>query len=203
MEEAVKLKDHSQAVLEAVKEKKKGNRFILGIDGLSRSGKTTLTKSLCESLKEQDIPHIVFHIDDHIVEKKRRYDTGRDEWFEYYFLQWDLQDIREHFFENLLLGKTFSLNYYDSSADSHTLKTIQLPEECFIIVEGVFLQRQEWRDYFDYVVFLDCPKNRRFQRERKETQEQLKKFQNRYWKAEDFYMKAVSPRQKCDMVLRV
>ncbi|WP_409254208.1 kinase [Bacillus sp. SCS-153A] len=197
------MKDHSQSVLKAVEKKKKGNRFILGVDGLSRSGKTTFTESLCESLKKQDIAHAVFHIDDYIVEKERRYGTGRDEWFEYYFLQWDLHKIRHEFFEKLLLAKEFTLRYYDQSEDSHTLKPIELPEECFIIVEGVFLQRQEWRDFFDYVVFLDCPQKSRFHRENKETQKKLKKFQDRYWKAEDFYMKAVSPRQKADMVLRV
>jgi uridine kinase len=197
------LKDYSQTLIKLVKEKKMANRFILGIDGLSRSGKTTVTKALCEKLKEQDIIHAVFHIDDHIVERKKRYHTGRDEWFEYYFLQWDLHDIRQNFFEKLLLAKEFDLSYYDNSTDSYFPRTIELPEECLIIVEGVFLQRQEWRDFFDYVVFLDCPQKKRFLRETEETQKNLEKFQNRYWKAEDFYLKAVSPRQKADKVLQV
>ncbi|WP_421385149.1 kinase [Bacillus salacetis] len=196
------MKDHSNTLLKLVKNKKKGSRFILGIDGLSRSGKTTLTQTLCEKFHTHNITHTVFHIDDHIVERKRRYHTGRDEWFEYYFLQWDLHEIRQSFFENLLLAKQLNLNFYDTSTDSHKAETIELPEECVIIVEGVFLQRQEWRDFFDYVVYLDCPQNKRFLREDVETQKNLEKFQNRYWKAENFYLKAVSPKQKADMVLK-
>ncbi|WP_420808739.1 kinase [Bacillus salacetis] len=194
---------HSHALLKLVKGKKRGNRFILGIDGLSRSGKTTLTHSLCKHLKEEGIAHAVFHIDDYIVERKRRYNTGRDEWFEYYFLQWDLHDIRQNLLEKLLLSKEIALSFYDPGSDSHDVRSIQLPEECLIIVEGVFLQRQEWRSFFDYMVFLDCPQEERFLRESEETQRNREKFKSRYWKAEDFYLKAVSPRKKADLVFNV
>ncbi|WP_456271022.1 kinase [Bacillus sp. AK031] len=195
------MEEYSNTLLNLIKEKKTGNRFLFGIDGLSRSGKTTLTKKFCGLLKENNIPHSVFHIDDHIVTRKDRYNTGRDEWFEYYFLQWDLHEIRQHFFENLILSRKFDLNFYDNETDTHSPKTIELPDDCIIVVEGVFLQRQEWRDYFDYVVFLDCPRDIRFDRESDEAQQLLDKFEKRYWKAEEFYQKAVSPKQKADLVL--
>lgn len=195
------VKDHSETILEMVMEKKTGNRFILGLDGLSRAGKTTLSKSLCEKFEEYKLPYVVFHIDDHIVERKRRYNTGRDEWFEYYFLQWDLHELRQNFFERLLLTKKLNLQYYEKESDAHTDRTIELPDECVILVEGIFLQRQEWRGFFDYVVFLDSPQKTRFSREEEESQKNLDKFQNRYWKAEEFYLKAVSPKQKASLVL--
>ena len=44
-----------------------------------------------------------------------------------------------------------------------------------IVIEGVFLQRKEWRDFFHYMVYLDCPRETRFLRESEETQ---KTFQN-------------------------
>ncbi|MGD6801759.1 kinase [Rossellomorea vietnamensis] len=197
------MEDHLQHLLQVVKEKKQAKRYILAIDGLSRAGKTTLTERFCQKLKDEDISHTTFHIDDHIVEKKKRYNTGRDEWFEYYFLQWDLHGIRNNFFEKLLLSKNFSLLFYDGLSDTHKEQMIDLPEECIIIVEGVFLQRQEWRGYLDFVVFLDCPKEIRFKRENEQTQRDLEKFRNRYWKAEDFYLKAVSPKQKADLVLQL
>ncbi|WP_113927833.1 kinase [Bacillus sp. P14.5] len=197
------MEDHLQQLIKAVKENKNAKRFILAIDGLSRSGKTTLTENLCQELEKENIPHTVFHIDDHIVEKKKRYNTGRDEWFEYYFLQWDLHSIRQNFFKKLHFSKTLNLHFYDGTLDSHTQQSIYLPEECVIIVEGVFLQRQEWRGFLDFTVFLDCPKEIRFQRESEQTQKNPDKFRNRYWKAEDFYLKAVSPKQKADLVLQL
>ncbi|WP_367281297.1 hypothetical protein [Planococcus liqunii] len=62
------------------------SRTILGIDGFSRTGKTKLSKELEARLREQGLAVYVFHIDDFIVEKKRRYGTGLEEWQEYYFL---------------------------------------------------------------------------------------------------------------------
>ncbi len=49
------------------------NRFVIGVDGLSRSGKTTFVKRLEGELKQKSIPFHIFHIDDHIAERDKRY----------------------------------------------------------------------------------------------------------------------------------
>ena len=43
-----------------VMKKHKENRFILGIDGLSRSGKTTFVANLKENMKQEGIPFHIF-----------------------------------------------------------------------------------------------------------------------------------------------
>lgn len=50
-------------------------RLVLGIDGLSRSGKTTFVAELMSRMSQYQKPICIFHIDDHIVERKKRYDT--------------------------------------------------------------------------------------------------------------------------------
>ncbi len=57
-----------------------GKRFVLGIDGLSRLGKTTLVKQLEQKLKQKGASFYIFHIDDHIVERNKRYHTKFEEW---------------------------------------------------------------------------------------------------------------------------
>ena len=42
---------------------------------------------------------------------------------------------------------------------------VQIPIVGVIVIEGVFLQRKEWRDFFHYMVYLDCPRETRFLRE--------------------------------------
>ena len=81
------------------------------------------------------------------------------------------------------------------------MKEIQLPLVGVIIVEGVFLQRKEWRDFFHYMVYLDCSRETRFLRESPETQKNLSKFQSRYWKAEEHYLEAELPRERADLVI--
>lgn len=191
------------SIIKLIPELKQRERFLLGIDGLSRSGKTTLVKHVYEKLQEKDIPCSIFHIDDHIVERKKRYDTGHAEWFEYYYLQWNIDWLENNFFRLLKTDEELLLSFYKNDTDCHETKHVTLPETGVIIVEGVFLQRKEWKQYFDSVVYLDCPREKRFSRETNKTQQNLKKFQKRYWKAEEYYVQTESPAAAANLVLHV
>ena len=184
-----------------VMKKHKENRFILGIDGLSRSGKTTFVANLKENMKQESIPFHIFHIDDHIVERNKRYDTGFEEWYEYYYLQWDIEWLRQKFFRKLQNETKLKLPFYNDKTDSCEMKKVQIPIVGVIVIEGVFLQRKEWRDFFHYMVYLDCPRETRFLRESPETQKNLSKFKNRYWKAEDYYLETELPKDRADLVI--
>ncbi|CAG9614070.1 Uridine kinase [Bacillus rhizoplanae] len=196
------MKDHFVTLLHLISNLEIDGRFILGVDGLSRSGKTTLVKKLSEAVKEKNIPFYVFHIDDHIVERKKRYNTGHEEWYEYYYLQWDITWLRDHFFDKLGFSNDLILPFYNNESDTQSIKSIKLPNTCVIVIEGVFLQRKEWRSFYDYVVYLDCPRNKRFLRENEHTQQNISKFQNRYWKAEEFYINTESPTNIANLVLQ-
>ncbi|HDR7566146.1 uridine kinase [Bacillus mycoides] len=187
-------------IMKVIKEHK-DERFILGIDGLSRSGKTTLVKELEADMKQSGIPFHIFHIDDHITERNKRYNTGFAEWYEYYNLQWDIEWLQRNFFWKLQSDIQVQLPFYHDETDICEMKEIQLPLVGVIIVEGVFLQRKEWRNFFHYMVYLDCSRETRFLRESEETQKNLPKFQSRYWKAEEYYLEAELPRDRADLVV--
>ncbi len=176
-------------------------RFIIGIDGLSRSGKTTFVKKFSAMLEEKGLQNITIHLDDHIVERTKRYATGEEEWLEYYSLQWDVDLLKESLFGNLVHSNEMLLPFYDEMLDRTMLKKLDLTGMKIVIVEGVFLQREEWKKYLDYTVFIDCPRNVRFARESLQTQQNIKKFKNRYWKAEDYYLERVKPVEKADNVI--
>lgn len=176
-------------------------RFVLGIDGLSRAGKTTFVKKLASMLESKKIQNMIIHIDDHIVERKSRYNTGQDEWQEYYYLQWDIESLKEILFEKLSYSNELELPFYDHALDRHEYKELNIADKKVIIVEGIFLLRKEWNSYFDFTVFLDCPREVRFSRESLKTQLNIEKFNKRYWKAEDFYLEKVRPIEKAHLIL--
>ncbi|MGV2620590.1 UNVERIFIED_CONTAM: kinase [Halobacillus marinus] len=176
-------------------------RVIVGIDGWSRSGKTTFVHHLCQRFEEEGIHTVVFHLDDHIVNRKDRYQTGYPSWQEYYYFQWKVKWLQEHLFRFVREKDKVCLPYYASDADDHQWKETRLPEACVIFIEGVFLQREEWRTFLDYVVFLDCDRDVRFQRESSETQKDIHKFRERYWPAEDHYLLQVDPTGLADHVI--
>ncbi|MCR8848184.1 kinase [Rossellomorea sp. SC111] len=181
---------------------KSQNRYILGIDGLSRSGKTTLVKQLQETLDNEEIEYYFFHIDDHIVEREGRYNTGFEEWYEYFQLQWDVDWLKRNFFEKLIDCDQINLPYYHSDTDTQEIRTVTLPKTGLIVIEGVFLQRKEWQGFFDKVLFLDCSQERRFMRETKTTKRNREKFERRYWKAEEYYINTFKPLDSADIVIK-
>lgn len=180
---------------------REGQRRVIGLDGLSRSGKTTLTRKVENFLHTRNFPVIVFHLDDYIVERSKRYNTGHAEGYEYYHLQWDIEALRIDLFEKLKSAKTISLPVYEDDADRHVMQKADLPDACVILVEGVFLQRKEWRPYLDNVVFLSCPREIRFARESESTQKNRQKFIDRYWKGEDYYLQTEKPELAADLVV--
>lgn len=112
---------HTAEIINVMK-KHKENRFILGIDGLSRSGKTTFATNLKENMKQESIPFHIFHIDDHIVERNRRYHTNHEEWHEYYHLQWDIEWLRQEFFQKLQHETKLKLPFYHEETDICEMK---------------------------------------------------------------------------------
>lgn len=183
--------------------------FLVALDGLGGAGKTVLAEKLDTGLKLKD-KLIVIHLDDYIVKRANRYHTGKEEWYEYYFLQWDAAMIRENLLFQLHMSpSTITLPFYEKEKDQLKPKTIQIPDEAIIIMEGVFLQRPEWRVFYDVIIYLDCPKEIRHQRVLQrdsylgDRQERLEKYTKRYWPAEDYYVKTIRPEQTADIVYSV
>ena len=96
------MEDKITTLLKNIPKVEKGKKVVLGIDGLSRSGKTTIVRSIEQPIQEKDILSCVLHIDDYIVEREKRYSTGNEEWYEYYNLQWDVEWLKENLFKNLV-----------------------------------------------------------------------------------------------------
>ncbi|MBN9656277.1 AAA family ATPase [Halobacillus sp. GSS1] len=167
-----------EEILQRLPSLNEGEKFILGIDGLSRSGKTTLTQKIQNELQKVPVPIVTYHIDDYIVERQKRYHTGYEPWYEYYFLQWDVQALKGELFKALE------------------------KENGLVILEGVFLQREEWRKFFDFVVYLQCSRELRFSREGEGTRKKITKFKERYWKAEDYYIETVDPERQADLIVK-
>lgn len=160
-------------------------------------------KKLQACLHEKGFSVTVLHLDDYIVQRNRRYHISYEEWHEYYHLQWDVQALQESLFKKLKDKTVLQLCKYNPDSDTHQIEKISLLHTDLIIMEGVFLQRKEWREFFDFILYLDCSKETRFARESKETQQNLNKFKNRYWKAEDYYVNTEYPKERANMVFKV
>ena len=179
--------------------------FIVAIDGLSGSGKTTMV----EQLRDLANDVMVFHIDDFIVERFKRYGTGESEAMEYYARQWDVDLLVETLFKPLQEGQAkLTLPYYERDRDEVIDRTVEITPNGLVLIEGIFLLRDEWRNYFDYVVYLDCPQEVRYERVlHRDTYigdlaERLDKYTRRYWPGEAHYLETVNPKGKADHIVQ-
>ena len=200
--------DHMEQIKRWLREQNEhhqGTRpLVVAIDGLSGSGKTTLVSSLADETT------YVFHIDDYIVERTKRYDTGEEEAYEYYALQWDVASIRQVLFEPLSQGVTnLNLPYYDKENDCIVPRHVNLDGYSCVLIEGVFLQRPEWQGFVDSVVYLDCPRSIRYDRVLKrdayigDLEARRQKYERRYWPAERAYETTIQPKRRATICMRI
>lgn len=181
--------------------------FVIGIDGLSGAGKTTLVNQLESELKEM-FQIVVIHMDDHIVERNRRYNTGYAEWYEYYYLQWEIKELTEKLFKSIRKDHKITLPYYEKAIDKNINKTISIPPDSIILIEGIFLQRKEWSTLFDYVIYIECPREIRYERVLKRDQyignrqEIIDKYKRRYWLGEKHYLEMEDPIRTANKVYK-
>ena len=189
------------------KHNKINHPFIVGVDGLGGAGKTTFVKNLKEELKDNGHEVITIHMDDYIVESSKRYKTGYEEWYEYYYLQWNIDLLLTELFQPLFNGANMvNLPLYNRTNDTISKQRIHTPSNSIVLIEGIFIQRREWREFFNFVIFMDCPhkvrKDRVLNRDKYigDYQYRLNKYQNRYWIAEDNYIEIENPLEKADVL---
>ncbi len=182
--------------------------FILGIDGLGGSGKTTYAFSLQNALKNEGIPVEVLHIDDFIHPKEIRYDHNKPNWECYYTSQWRYDYLMKELLNPIQSRQKINkeIEIYDKQNDGYLKRHITLPTDSILIIEGVFIQRSELRSYFDYVIYVDENKENRLQRVLKrdtyigDKKAIFEKYEKRYFPAEDQYILDYNPKQKANYI---
>lgn len=182
---------------------------IVGIDGLGGAGKSTVSEELYRLLGEENYSVSVLHIDDFIHPKAVRYNDSYAEWECYYDLQWRYDYLINEVIMPIKRGDFNSkIELYDKDNDTYYLSETDIPSGSIVIIEGIFLQREELRDAFDFMIYIDIPEEVRLERVLERDgyigdKEQIKaKYNNRYFPAERHYVKTCSPCDKADCVVR-
>lgn len=183
--------------------------LIIGIDGLGGAGKSTISSKISDTLNQKGYNTIVLHIDDFIHPKSVRYNSNYPEWECYYNLQWRYDYLIDNIINPIRNGNNFNkqIELYNKENDTYILQKFDIPKDSIIIVEGVFLQRKELKNCFDYIIYMDIPENIRLNRVLKRDlyignkQQIIDKYNNRYFPAQDYYLKECQPKQNANYIL--
>ncbi len=181
---------------------------IIGIDGLGGAGKSTICEALREKLSDHGYQVVLLHIDELITKRNVRYNSQYPEWQCYYDLQWRFDYFNNivNQMKNVQYGEV-EIEIYDKDNDDYAIQKEILGDKILILVEGIFLQRKEYDQIFDYMIYIDVPEVVRLQRVLRrdiyigDDKEITEKYENRYFPAERKYVEEYSPMEKADYII--
>lgn len=100
------------------------------------------------------------------------------------------------------------IELYDKDNDRYILSDTDIPVGSVVIIEEIFLQREELENLFDFMIYIDVPEETRLKRvlERDgdigDKEQIAAKYNSRYFPAERYYCEHLSPTEKAGLVIR-
>jgi uridine kinase len=182
--------------------------FIIGINGIDASGKTSFAKSLTSFLQNNSFQTQLVHLDDFHNPKSIRY-SGKNEFDNYYNHSFDLKTLIVEILEPIAklqpINKT--LQILNLETDNYDLqRTYNINSQTVVILEGVFLFRPELSKYLDYRLFLKVSFKTALKRAYLRDFQYLgadleKKYSQKYFPAQMRYLKEIKPLDLADLVI--
>ena len=133
-------------------------RSLVALDGVDGSGKTTFAVRLASLLSPR--PVVTIHLDDFLHPSNIRHARGRDSAEGFWLDTYDYEA-----FEACVLRPlgpqgdgTYRTRSFDADADRVTTSpTLSAAPDSIVLVDGMFLHRDELLGRWDFSIFLDVP----------------------------------------------
>jgi phosphoglycolate phosphatase-like HAD superfamily hydrolase/uridine kinase len=184
--------------------KQKDRAFVIGINGIDCSGKSTFAKALESYLKAQGRPTQLIAIDDFHNPQDIRY-SGSSPADNYYHKSFNIEKLVNKLLKPVheRADVATSLNLLNLETDEYDItKRYSIRRDTIVILEGVFLFRKELADFIDYKIYLDIPFNlcRKRARERDDPTT-FNKYDEKYLPAQRKYILDCSPLSQSEIVI--
>ena len=165
--------------------------LLVAIDGLGGAGKSTFANDLARRLRACQISAEIVHMDDFYLPSTQRPQVEQQE--NQIGSAFDWQRLRDQVLTPLSLGQRVVYQRYDWSADE-LADWIPLTATAVVIVEGVYTLRHELRSYYDFSVWVDCPRAVRLARGiARDGKEARRQWEEEWMPQEDRYLASQLP----------
>lgn len=166
--------------------------FVIGIDGNSAAGKTTLSACLSE-LYSCEIVHMDdFFLPPSLRTSERLEEPGGNVHYERF-----AEEVKE----GIQSKKTFSYQIF-SCHEMNYVGVRQIPNSEMLIVEGAYSMRPEFRELYDFKIFMKLPLEIQLQRIRNRNGEEMcQTFKDKWIPMENKYFQTFQVKQICDYVI--
>lgn len=180
---------------------------LVAVDGVDGVGKTVLADELAAVLARRGDRAVRVGIDGFHRPRRERYARGRSSPEGYFHDSFDLGSFRRCVVEPVRAGgghvRTAA---FDHRADAAVAGDEVDVDGAVVLVDGVFLQRDELRGVWDLAVFLRAPFEATYARmsARDGTPEDPEDpFNRRYLEGQRLYLRTCRPEERADVVLDV
>jgi uridine kinase len=138
-----------------------GNAIVrVAVDGVSGAGKTSFADTLATVLRSAGRATIRASADDFHRPKVQRYRLGRDSPDGHFLDSYDYVAMRRELLDPLSPdgSRRYRTAVFDCALDRAVMSPVCIaPARAILIVDGLFLQREELCEYWDVSIFLDVP----------------------------------------------
>jgi uridine kinase len=180
---------------------------VVAVDGVDGAGKTTFAWQLAAAIEDAGRPAIVVHEDDFLAPRQVRYRLGRDSPEGYFRDSYDVPALIDHVIEPLQPGgdRKVRRRVFDHRTDTRLDAPVEeVPVDAVVIVEGMFLHRDELAEVWDWSVLLEVPFTesvRRLAQRDGSHPDPEHPSMRRYVEGQRIYLKSCQPRTRTAIVL--
>jgi uridine kinase len=159
---------------------RKQKTLLIGIDGCGGAGKSILARTIKNNLPDVTI----VQMDD------------------FYFKDdFDWQRLKLRVLEPLSKNLAAEYQRYDWQAEI-LAEWHKIEAGGIVIIEGIYSMRKELADFYDYKIWVDCPREIRLKRGLERDGEAMRgKWEDDWMPAEDFYVENGLPRERADLII--
>jgi uridine kinase len=179
----------------------------VAVDGVSGAGKTTFADELTAQLRQAGRSVIRASVDDFHRPKAQRYRLGRDSPDGHYLESYDYERLRRELLDPLLPGgsRLYRSTIFDCARDrAIATEPVLAQDGSILVVDGLFLNRDELQHYWDVSIFLTVPFDIAIERcaRRDGSARGVTDASNRrYIVGETRYIKECRPRERASIVI--
>jgi uridine kinase len=133
---------------------------VIAVDGVDGSGKTTFAGGLASAIEAAGRPAVIVHEDDFLAPREVRYRLGRASPEGFFRDSYDLAALIGQVLDPLGPGgdRRVRRRIFDHRTDALIDSPVEeVSMDAVVIVEGMFLHRDELVNRWDWSVFLDVP----------------------------------------------
>ncbi|WP_197022221.1 hypothetical protein [Candidatus Blastococcus massiliensis] len=135
-----------------------GEHVVVAIDGVDGAGKTVFADQLAAALPACGRPAVRASVDDFHRSRGVRYRRGRRSSEGFWLDSYDYPALERELLYPLRAGAPVRLRWHDLATDRRVDEPrVAVPPGAVVVIDGLFLHRDELVDHWDFSVWLDVP----------------------------------------------